>query len=282
MNGKKATLRQGNQVLNLILQADVSSEQLQQLIERGLLADLLSANLSQVERSAFQGFLISQHLTAPASLREQFISFMGYNNWLEENYPDLVIWDGKIVIEKELELRLLEEKSERLLFYCHPDKDKLKPDYALTARLAWEYLASQRKVKKNEEVSFDNLLLNTNEQMGRPMGFYTKSRHLEDNRILGKHLQGKSAQDIYGHLVTDEWGLASEGFQFLAITHSRYIEAMDGAEVPFFILPGLVIPPNIASQPHKVLCLCYKERELILGALLYDHSYSRFAPVTMV
>ena len=47
-----ATLAQGNQVINLILQKRVSDSQLQELFESGLLADLLGAYLEGVDRNA--------------------------------------------------------------------------------------------------------------------------------------------------------------------------------------------------------------------------------------
>ncbi|GEM_PF-1661011 len=54
---KNVTLAQGNQVLNLILQKDVPREQLQELLASGLLADLLDANVQQVDRVKFREVL---------------------------------------------------------------------------------------------------------------------------------------------------------------------------------------------------------------------------------
>lgn len=51
------TLRQGNQVLNLILQQETSREQLQKLFATGLLSDLLSGNLEGVNRNHFRKIL---------------------------------------------------------------------------------------------------------------------------------------------------------------------------------------------------------------------------------
>jgi len=51
---KDATLAQGNQVLNLILQKGVPASQLQALIESGLLSDLLDANVENVDRKKFR------------------------------------------------------------------------------------------------------------------------------------------------------------------------------------------------------------------------------------
>lgn len=42
---EKATLAQGNQILNLILQKKIPSEQVQRVLESGLLSDILDANL---------------------------------------------------------------------------------------------------------------------------------------------------------------------------------------------------------------------------------------------
>ncbi|TRZ77316.1 hypothetical protein D4R87_02985 [bacterium] len=52
---KKATLAQGNQILNLILQKEIPVEQLQKIIESGLLTDLLNADLSNpINRGLFR------------------------------------------------------------------------------------------------------------------------------------------------------------------------------------------------------------------------------------
>src|SRR4051812_16721051 len=51
------TLRQGNQVLNLILQQETPREQLQKLFATGLLSDLLSGNLDGVNRNHFRKML---------------------------------------------------------------------------------------------------------------------------------------------------------------------------------------------------------------------------------
>ncbi|OGY62464.1 MAG: hypothetical protein A2745_03270 [Candidatus Harrisonbacteria bacterium RIFCSPHIGHO2_01_FULL_44_13] len=51
---KDATLAQGNQVLNLILQKQVPAEHLQDLLESGLLSDLLCANLQEIKRDDFR------------------------------------------------------------------------------------------------------------------------------------------------------------------------------------------------------------------------------------
>jgi len=45
----EVTLAQGNQVLNLILQKKVPSRQLQDLLESGLLSDLLDAHIDEVD-----------------------------------------------------------------------------------------------------------------------------------------------------------------------------------------------------------------------------------------
>lgn len=50
----KATLKQANQVLNLISQKDPPSDQLQALFASGLLSDLLDANVDSVDRDKFR------------------------------------------------------------------------------------------------------------------------------------------------------------------------------------------------------------------------------------
>ncbi|MEE8131502.1 MAG: hypothetical protein V3T98_00400 [Candidatus Paceibacterota bacterium] len=52
---KDVTLAQGNQVLNLILQKKIPTEQLQKLLASGLVSDLLDANLENgVDRNVFR------------------------------------------------------------------------------------------------------------------------------------------------------------------------------------------------------------------------------------
>ena len=53
----KATLKQANQILNLISQKDSSSQQLQALYASGLFSDLLDANVDQVSREKFREML---------------------------------------------------------------------------------------------------------------------------------------------------------------------------------------------------------------------------------
>lgn len=53
----KATLKQANQVLNLISQKDPPSDQLQALFASGLLSDLLDANVAEVDREKFRELL---------------------------------------------------------------------------------------------------------------------------------------------------------------------------------------------------------------------------------
>jgi len=55
---KNATLAQGNQMLNLILQKQTPSEQLQRLMESGLFSDLLEATLeNDIDRNAFRSLI---------------------------------------------------------------------------------------------------------------------------------------------------------------------------------------------------------------------------------
>lgn len=54
---KDATLAQGNQVLNLILQKETPASQLQALIESGLLSDVLDANVEAVDRKKFRAVI---------------------------------------------------------------------------------------------------------------------------------------------------------------------------------------------------------------------------------
>ncbi len=67
---KDATLAQGNQVLNLILQKQTPAEQLQTLIQSGLLSDLLDANVEEVNRDKFREVI---GLRGPKVLKYQFV-----------------------------------------------------------------------------------------------------------------------------------------------------------------------------------------------------------------
>jgi len=62
---KKATLAQGNQVLNLILQSKVPSGQLQDVIGSGFLSDVLHANVARVNRTELRAMLGLNPLPAP-------------------------------------------------------------------------------------------------------------------------------------------------------------------------------------------------------------------------
>ena len=54
---KDTTLAQGNGILNLILQKAVPAEQLQSLIESGILSDILDANVAEIDRKKLRKFL---------------------------------------------------------------------------------------------------------------------------------------------------------------------------------------------------------------------------------
>lgn len=51
---KEATLKQAGKVLDLIAQKEISCEQLQKLLESGLFADLLVANIDLMDRNTFR------------------------------------------------------------------------------------------------------------------------------------------------------------------------------------------------------------------------------------
>ena len=65
------TLRQGNQVLNLILQQKTSREQLQKLLASGLLSDLLSGNLEGTDRNRFRKVLGLRPISPDPSMGKQ-------------------------------------------------------------------------------------------------------------------------------------------------------------------------------------------------------------------
>ncbi len=76
-----ATLSQAQQVLNLIIQKKVPPGQLQQLLEGGFLADLLDANLPEMNRADFRKFCGLKQLMPDITeltgitLPEQFVTW---------------------------------------------------------------------------------------------------------------------------------------------------------------------------------------------------------------
>ncbi|MBI2024966.1 MAG: hypothetical protein HYT03_02695 [Candidatus Harrisonbacteria bacterium] len=75
---KDATLAQGNQVLNLILQKQTPAKQLQDLLESGLLSDLLCANLQGVNREEFRRVCGHKAVTAPGGGRYLSLDWDGF------------------------------------------------------------------------------------------------------------------------------------------------------------------------------------------------------------
>ena len=82
----EVTLGQGNQVLNLILQHNVSSKQAQELLASGLLSDLLQVkNAGSIDRTAFQNFL-----SILLDLTQVFTVSVNWDESLEEYAAELI------------------------------------------------------------------------------------------------------------------------------------------------------------------------------------------------
>lgn len=90
---KKATLKQAQQVLNLIAHQDMSAEQLQKFLESGLLTYLLEADLSKVNRGMFLRALKSRPIITT------YMVALDYNMSLEE-----MIWAGKYEVPHASEI----------------------------------------------------------------------------------------------------------------------------------------------------------------------------------
>ncbi|MBI4132762.1 MAG: hypothetical protein HY473_01510 [Candidatus Sungbacteria bacterium] len=81
---RRATLAQGNQVQNLILQSGVPTDQLQKLLESGFISDILDANVDEVDRNQLRKVLGLKPL--PIKPREKR-STLDYYPWLERYAP---------------------------------------------------------------------------------------------------------------------------------------------------------------------------------------------------
>ena len=88
---KDATLAQGNQMLNLILQKQTPSEQLQRLMGSGLFSDLLEANLENgIDRNAFRVLIGLKpinafHLTVNYDLNVEAAVKAGNYDWTNKD-----------------------------------------------------------------------------------------------------------------------------------------------------------------------------------------------------
>ncbi len=190
------------------------------LCQRGKRSPIRYLNLLQAFHDEPKVFL---------SLLEQLQGFKNYNEWLRKVYPSHVI--------PEVEMQTMEDKilnldPEALLFYWHGD-------VVLTSKLAWEYICSYRqKTRKSNDVVFEPKRMRLNiREPSRPKGFYWGKRPKEDKKAIGKKFQGRKATDVRMELGNDI-GMASEGIQFVGITHKHYQELMNGEEYPFIDLPG--------------------------------------------
>ena len=97
---KDATLAQGNQVVNLILQKRVPAEKLQAIIESGLLSVLLDANIGKINRDEFRQIcglkplMQAFSITYDGSIRTSELIKLGkydwHNDWItDERFPIL-------------------------------------------------------------------------------------------------------------------------------------------------------------------------------------------------
>lgn len=181
-------------------------------------------------------------ITPPVFLTpsEQWKGFVGYNQWLREKHPEHIISEEEM---KAMEARLAELDPEALIFYCHGG------DVVLTAKLAWEYICSyRRKAWKNPDVRFESGYIKPDErEPARPAGFYILKRPPEDKEAVGKKFQGQAVQGVR-QKVGQDWGMGSEGIQFVGITHRHYPELMDGQKFPFIDLPALAVSPRASGH----------------------------------
>jgi hypothetical protein len=99
---KDATLAQGNQVLNLILQKRVSAEKIQRLVESGFLSDLLDADFDTFSRDEFRRVLDLEHLQWP----EFRLWYLDY----DKSLPEVIEKSGCWVLLRDDEIEECDSK----------------------------------------------------------------------------------------------------------------------------------------------------------------------------
>ena len=190
----------------------------------------------------------------------QFRFFAGYNAWLKVSHPEHAIPDDEMT---GMEVRLPGLLAGAMVFYCHRNADN-QADVVLTGQLAWEYACLCRKTWKYDGVVFNptRRMKLADRGLARPAGFYAMRLPKEDRSAgIGKRFQRMAVQSVRQTLIQD-WGMASEGLQIMAITHPHYPELMDGNKIPFIDLPGLAVDPDGVGSFIHAPCLRFHDGEL--------------------
>jgi len=173
----------------------------------------------------------------------QFRFFAGYNAWLKASRPEHAIPESEMT---EWKGRLPGLPAEAMLFYCHRNAGG-KADVVLSSQLAWEYACACRRTWKYEGVVFstDRMKL-ADREPARPAGFYVMQLPEQDRKAgaIGKRFRKQAVCSVHQALGQQDWGMASEAIQIVAITNPHYPELMDGGRIPFIDLPGLLVDPR--------------------------------------
>jgi hypothetical protein len=144
---------------------------------------------------------------------------------------------------------------------AYPSGRSYYSDMVLSAKLAWEYIASTRAVWKWDQIDFGNLKSIrpfSGKHSERPVGFYWKLVQ------LGHVHQNKPVQVARGLISPSDWGMGPEGIQFF-LTHPHYAEMMNGNPYPFMDLPDFEISSGGDGVSSRAPCLGFYRVTSVLG-----------------
>jgi len=163
-----------------------------------------------------------------------------------------------------------------VLFYGFGEDGHGNSDAVLSGKLAWEYAMQRRKTWQCEYVNFNkpkDIRLRP-EAPARPKGFYyAKIRAEEKSKAM-------TVSQVRKTLTTDTgWG--SEGFQFLAITHSLFAELMNERKIPFMALADYDVAPYGYNDFFDAPQLFCSNSKLGLGIGNVDRNYPLFGIPTL-
>ena len=163
-----------------------------------------------------------------------------------------------------------------VLFYGFGKDGHGNSDAVLSGKLAWEYAMQRRKTWQCEYVNFNkpkDIRLRP-EAPARPKGFYyAKIRAEEKSKAM-------TVSQVRKTLTTDTgWG--SEGFQFLAITHSHFADLMNERKIPFMALADYDIAPYGYNDFFDAPQLFCSNSKLGLGIGNVDRNYPLFGIPTL-
>jgi hypothetical protein len=163
-----------------------------------------------------------------------------------------------------------------VLFYGFGDDGRGNADAVLSGKRAWDYALQRRKTWQCEYVNFNkpkDIRLRP-EAPVRPQGFYyAKIRADERSKAM-------TVSQARKRLTTDTgWG--SEGFQFLAITHSHFADMMNERRIPFMALADYDVAPYGYNDFYDAPQLFCSNNKLGLGIGNVDRNYPLFGIPTL-